>query len=187
MYTFHDGNWRHSFHDDPFVPSFIPRLDQFHETVNASVTPSLGYQYAQIIAPTISGLLRYVELNLKVCPIEPCNGRVLVYDTVCGLPSLVGDDIVARSVMAENLTDGWNRFYFTGENVPLTAGRQYAIILETTSLCEWRIQFGTMPTKGRSFCQRWNGHPWEVVKPAATAAFRTYMEGFRSAAFPSCR
>lgn len=171
--------------DNGFSPVYVPRIDQSHELSDGSVSPCLGYQCAQLFSTGLSGVLRYVELQIEVLASESCSARVGIYGTVSGLPSANPADIVGYSELAGPLVSGWNAFSFRGEPIALTSGRTYAIVLEPTSLCDWRAELQGHVPADKPLCHRWGMEEWQVIRPAACAVFRTYIEGFRSSTFPS--
>jgi hypothetical protein len=160
--------------ENGIVPVSLPRVDQCQENFNAAVSPWLGYDCAQIFTAGISGVLRRVELNLAVSDPDGA-ARVAIWNASDGLPSQELEDFLALTEQVRPLSDGWNIFYPPRDLISITAGRQYALILETTSLCDWRVRVEGRLSRSGSLCQCFGTRGWEAMWPLATAAFRTYM------------
>ena len=160
--------------DNGIVPVSLPRVDQCQESFNATVSPWLGYDCAQTFTAGISGVLRRIELNLAVSDASS-SARVAIWNAADGLPSQDFADFLSLTEMVSPLTDGWNVFQPSRGAIAITAGRQYALVLETTSVCDWRVRVeGRLPRSG-ALCQCFGTRGWEVMWPVATAAFRTYV------------
>jgi len=160
--------------DNGIVPVSLPRVDQCQESFNATVSPWLGYDCAQTFVAGISGVLRRVELNLAVSD-ESSSARVAIWKASEGLPSQDLDDYLGLTELVRPLSDGWNIFHPPSGFIAITAGQQYALVLETTTVCDWRVKVeGRLPRSG-ALCQCFGTRGWEVMWPAATAAFRTYV------------
>jgi hypothetical protein len=170
--------------DNGFTPVAVPLVDQTQEMYDTTVSPWLGYECAQLFTPGISGMLRRVELNLEVKDISTV-AVVTLYAARGGAPSSHPEDLVGRSAVLNCLRDGWNSFRFPKQNVSLTAGIPYALVLATSSACDWRVRTCVRPIPPGMLCQRWGEEPWEPCFPNVCATFRTYMGPFRSSEFPS--
>ena len=160
--------------DNGIIPVSLPRVDQCQEAFNATVSPWLGYDCAQTFIAGISGVLRRIELNLAVSD-ESSSARVAIWNATAGVPSQELGDFLGLTEMVRPLSDGWNVFHPPRGIIAITAGRQYSLVLETTSACDWRVRVeGRLPRSG-ALCQRFGTRGWEVMRPVATAAFRTYV------------
>jgi hypothetical protein len=160
--------------DNGIVPVSLPRVDQCQEVFNATVSPWLGYDCAQTFVAGISGMLRRIELNLSVSD-ESSSARVAIWKAAEGLPAQEFDDFLGLTELVRPLSDGWNVFHPPSGVIAITAGQQYALVLETTTVCDWRVKVeGRLPRSG-ALCQCFGTRGWEVMWPAATAAFRTYV------------
>jgi hypothetical protein len=170
--------------DNGFIPVAVPLIDQTQDMYDTTVSPWLGYECAQMFTPGISGMVRRVELNLEVKDITTV-AVVTVYAARGGAPSSHPEDLIGRSTVLNCLRDGWNSFRFPGQNVSLSAGRPYALVLATSSACDWRVRTCVRPISPGMLCQRWGEEPWEPSFPYVCATFRTYVEPFRSSTLPS--
>jgi hypothetical protein len=160
--------------DNGIVPVSLPRVDQCQESFNAMVSPWLGYECAQTFTARISGMLSRIELNLAVSD-ESSSARVAIWNATDGLPSQDLSDFLGVTELVRPLSDGWNVFYPPRGTIAITAGQQYALVLETAAICDWRVKVeGRFPRSG-ALCQCFGTRGWEVMWPAATAAFRTYV------------
>jgi len=138
------------------------------------VSPWLGYECAQTFTARISGMLSRIELNLAVSD-ESSSARVAIWNAADGLPSQDLSDFLGVTELVRPLSDGWNVFYPPRGTIAITAGQQYALVLETAAICDWRVKVeGRFPRSG-ALCQCFGTRGWEVMWPAATAAFRTYV------------
>jgi len=179
----HQPNPHDLFGDSGFIPISVPLIDQTQEQYDTTVSPWLGYECAQIFVPGLSGLLRRVELNLEVKDITTV-ALVTLFAARGGLPSTHPDDRIGSTEVISCLRDGWNSFRFT-RNISLSAGRPYALVLATSSACDWRARSCLRSIPDGGLCQRWDKEPWEPSFPFVCTTFRTYMEPFRSSSFPS--
>jgi len=160
--------------DNGIVPLSIPRVDQCQDSFNTAVSPWLGYDCAQTFTAGISGVLRRIELNLAVSD-EFSSARVAIWNATDGLPSQNLDDFLGVTELVRPLSDGWNVFYPPQGAIAVTAGRQYSIVLETTTICDWRVRVVGRLSPGGALSQCFGTRGWEVMWPIATAAFRTYV------------
>lgn len=138
------------------------------------VSPWLGYECAQTFIAGISGVLRRVELNLAVAG-ESSSARVAIWNAADGLPLQDLGDFLGVTELVRPLSDGWNVFYPPRSSIAITAGQQYALVLETTTICDWRVKVERRFPRSGALCQCFGTRGWEVMWPAATAAFRTYV------------
>ncbi len=118
--------------DNGIVPVSLPRVDQCQEAFNAAVSPWLGYDCAQTFVAGISGMLRRIELNLAVSD-ESSSARIAIWKAAEGLPSQDFDDFLGLTELVRPLADGWNVFLPPAGVIAITAGQQYALVLETTT------------------------------------------------------
>jgi hypothetical protein len=160
--------------DNGIIPVSLPRVDQCQESFNAVVSPWLGYDCAQTFTAGMSGLLRRVELNLEVSD-ESSSARVAIWKAADGLPSQELDDFLGVTELVRPLSDGWNIFYPPRGTIAIAKGCQYALVLETASVCNWRVRVQGRLSRNGALCQCFGTRPWEVMWPVATAAFRTYV------------
>jgi hypothetical protein len=163
--------------DNGIVPVSVPRVDQYQEVFNATVSPWLGYDCAQVFTAGFSGALRRIELNLAISGEAGVTGsaRVSLWNASGGLPSQDLGDFLGLAEMVRPPSDGWNLFHSLSGVISLTAGQQYAFVLETTSICDWRVKVeGRLPRSG-ALCQCFGTRGWEVMWPSAIGTFRTYM------------
>jgi len=169
-------------HPHNFSPASVPLLDQKQEAYNSLISPWLGVMTAQTFTAGISGMLRFVEVNLSL-PGKLGAVRMFLLSTEEGAPGGQDEHVLLRSEILA-VANGWNAFDFSDTHIGLTVGRQYAILLQPLSACEWRVESGRKAYARGALFERWGDGPWEVSRPPADAAFRTYVEGFRSAASP---
>ena len=162
--------------DNGIVPVSLPRVDQRQESFNATVSPWLGYDCAQTFVAGISGVLRCIELNLTLSDkLSSSSARVAIWNAADGLPSRDLGDFLGLTETVRPLSNGWNVFHPPRGAIAITAGRQYALVLETATVCDWRVRVeGRLPRSG-ALCRCFGTRGWEVMWPAATAAFRTYV------------
>jgi hypothetical protein len=160
--------------DNGIIPGSLPRVDQCQELFNATVSPWLGYDCAQTFTAGISGVFRRIELNLAVSD-KAGWARVAIWNAAEKLPSQDLGDFLGLTDMVRPMSAGWNVFLPPRGAIAVTAGRQYALVLETTCVCDWRVKVEGRFSRSGALCQCFGTRGWEVMWPAATAAFRTYL------------
>ncbi len=106
-----------------------PTLDQYQEAFNESRGGSYGS--SQTFTAGISGILDHVEIGMTINEETSWPATVSIRTTV-GIPGeeVPSDTILGSIPLAEGtLNDGWNSFDFSSENISITAGNKYAIVL----------------------------------------------------------
>lgn len=166
-----------------FSPAFsAPTLDQHQDLEDGSIGINLGF--AQTFTAGLSGLLDHIEVG--VWEFEQSR-TVETRDTIGGIP---GSNILGSVYVPVGFTWGWNSIDFLSQNITISAGNMYSIVLWNSA---WPITLGGPSVKwwggtsgipdpypGGEFLQ-YTGSTWVglMVGPEyleADMQFRTYVE-----------
>lgn len=119
-------------------PAAAYMLDQFQELPgNGSTSVYWNRKLAQTFTPGLTEVLAFVEFGVSDIH-TPGDLDVSITKTVAGVPSLAPADVLATVVVPEaSIAPGWNRVDFEQENVTLTEGDLYSVLLEQGESDTW--------------------------------------------------
>ena len=172
------------------VPAWgTPILDQHQEYKDGSTTATTsagGRWIGQTFTAGISGPLDHVEIGntggLVVLPAVP--PIVQIRDTVAGQP---GSTILGAVTLSNHLDNhGWTSISFLAQDIAITAGEMYTIVILPWDPGKVTVGFNPDPTSYTG------GSLWEyrsgVWQPNAVAAgdiqFRTYVDAIPAVPAP---
>lgn len=167
----------------------VPVLDQEQASTDGSA--SIGPSYwgdrvlGQTFVPSILGLLDSVSIGFSEYSFDPwppdTELTLAVVETAGGAPT----DTVLGSVTVAVPSDpgGWFTFDLSGEQLFLTPGEVYALVLDAAYVSTEDVPYAALAWGGGAYSagaafQRWNGAAWEPVSVfgPADAQFRTFVD-----------
>ncbi len=167
------------------LPAGAYVLDQYQELMGGDTSVMENRKLAQTFTPGLTEILAFVDIGISNVH-TPGDLNVSITRTVDGLPSLAPGDVLATVVVPKGgITSGWERIDFEQENLTLTEGDLYSIVLEageSDTWIRWRWYddpasyagggLYTYTTAGQT--TKWWEGPGPFHDPA-DSVFRTYM------------
>jgi len=174
----------------PALVLSTPVLDQSQNNDFGSSAYWADRYLAQTFTAGLTGQLDSIDLNIWVRYHD--DSYIEIRDTSGGNPN---GTLLGSLFFDNGLTSGWSNYDFSTENIFLTAGTQYAIILlnndpDTAERNEAKLSWGTWDPVGYIGGDLWDYTSttgWQIMTAngGADMEFRTYMEASASVPEPA--
>jgi len=155
-------------------PAFsAPTLDQYQDIENGEAQLVSSRSLAQTLTAGLSGPLDHIEVGMYGSSTYPTT--VEIRDTLAGAP---GSNILGSVYMDSGFTPGWNSIDYLSQNIAMSAGSMYSIVLWNTDPVGMNFVSFARPHPYPAG-QLWqnDGTGWVVLaSDVFDMQFRTYVE-----------
>jgi len=169
-----------------------PTLDQEQPNSEGGSPVSAWRSLGQTFTAGLSGILDHVELGMQGAQM-PTSGPVTVdiRDVTAGAP---GSTVLGTTDVPGGFVTGWNSISFLSQNIAMTAGQEYSIVLYTAeqeNIPTMGVRWDSASYTGGAAWEQILGGSWELMQfywpeidtyYGADLQFRTYVQ---SAAVPA--
>jgi len=144
----------------------VPIVDQHQDSMDGASSVSSWKSLGQTFTAGLSGILDRIELGAEVYD-EPSSPRMVdIRDVAGGAP---GETVLGTADVTGGFVEGWNSISFLSQNIAMTAGQEYSIVVYTLAETETPMMY-----------LRWNaasyasGGAWEQPPAGAWQPLRFY-------------
>jgi len=161
-----------------------PVLDQHQDSTDGATSVSPWKSVGQTFTAGLSGILDHIELGVDVYEIS---GPMMVdiRDVDAGAP---GSAVLGTAGVAGGFAEGWNSISFLSQNIAMTAGQEYSIVVYTSSDTEtpmMSVRWDPASYASGGAWEKFEGGTWQPVRfvwsegvyDDADLQFRTYVQG----------